>query len=306
MYFLITGQAPFADRSSTGKILAHAADPPRPVRDLRPEVPEAVASILDRLLAKRPEGRFASARDLIAALDTLADSTTSPPRRLVFRNLAIAAAVLLLAGGITFVALNREPSKTLTPNDPPQSGELQVSWHINHYRPKQREEDLEPLGRLGQAGSAAKQEDRLALVAQFSEPAYPYLLAINPDGSVALLVPDPKGAPLAAPVRQLRAPLENTKYYTLDDAGFQGLVLLVSAAPMPEFDNWRPKLDPKSWRQIKTELAWSFDGQRLVPMSAERIGVAEHGPKALADICRDLQSRLEKTSVRAAAFPVRP
>ena len=49
--------------------MAHAVSPVPPIRARRPDVPEALAAVLARLLAKEPAGRFADAR---AAADALA------------------------------------------------------------------------------------------------------------------------------------------------------------------------------------------------------------------------------------------
>jgi serine/threonine protein kinase len=318
-YFLLTGRAPFAGHSALSKLRAHALEAPPPLHQLRPEVPEAMVAIVDRLLCKRPEERIASARDFIAALDALPRQEDSQCAGDPARNLiplapgparrrflpAIAAVLALLVGGslIAMLILKREQP----PETPPGNAkDLQVSWHIEHYRPVAKNDDLLPLGAIGQPGSAPRQHDRVAVVAQFSEPSYPCLLAINPDGSLQLLHPEPGQNPQELkPVRDFRAPQEGSRYYTLDDARFQGLVLLASRQPLPDFDQWRPSLDPEAWKKIQTAVAWSFDGRDLGPIGTQRVGITEHGPKVLADLCRDLQSRTESVIVRAVAFPVR-
>jgi len=70
-YFLLAGQAPFAEYPGTEKLVAHLERPPRPVGELAPDVPKGVAAVVEQLLAKRPEDRFASPRELIAALDAV-------------------------------------------------------------------------------------------------------------------------------------------------------------------------------------------------------------------------------------------
>src|SRR5262249_43790104 len=70
-YKLLTGRPPFGTReypSALDKIRAHAGAPVPPVRELRPDVPEALALLLDRLLAKAPGQRPASAGEIAAAL----------------------------------------------------------------------------------------------------------------------------------------------------------------------------------------------------------------------------------------------
>ncbi|MBA4065561.1 MAG: hypothetical protein C0501_17970 [Isosphaera sp.] len=69
LYFLLTGAAPFARASSLiDKLLAHTEEPPPPVREVRPDVPEGLAALLWRLLAKNPDDRPAGAAEVAAAL----------------------------------------------------------------------------------------------------------------------------------------------------------------------------------------------------------------------------------------------
>jgi serine/threonine-protein kinase len=70
-YYLLTGIPPFPGGDITDKLTRHAQAPPPDVRDLRPDVPESVSRIMTRMMAKRPDDRFASFDDLIRALDSL-------------------------------------------------------------------------------------------------------------------------------------------------------------------------------------------------------------------------------------------
>src|SRR5207244_1778796 len=70
LYSLLAGSPPFADsRTYLQKIQAHCHSPVPPMRERRPEVPPALAAILDRLLAKPPEQRPASAAEAAAQLE---------------------------------------------------------------------------------------------------------------------------------------------------------------------------------------------------------------------------------------------
>jgi serine/threonine-protein kinase len=58
-YFLLSGQPPFAGPSLMQKLLQHQeAERPR-VQDARPDVPEAVDLVVQRMMASRPEDRYA-------------------------------------------------------------------------------------------------------------------------------------------------------------------------------------------------------------------------------------------------------
>ena len=71
LYYLLTGVPPYPGGDITDKLTRHAKAPPPDVRDLRPDVPEALAQIMLRMMAKRAEDRFDSYEALIAALDAV-------------------------------------------------------------------------------------------------------------------------------------------------------------------------------------------------------------------------------------------
>lgn len=79
-YTLLTGRPPFAGRLMLKKLMAHATEAPESVRAARPEIPEPVARIVARLLEKRPEDRYASARELVDALDEVAPGGSTRAR----------------------------------------------------------------------------------------------------------------------------------------------------------------------------------------------------------------------------------
>jgi hypothetical protein len=67
-YFLLTGQSPFAGRSPMRMLAAHLYEPPTPLRQHRPDIPEELQAIVLRCLAKEPAGRFPSTQSLENAL----------------------------------------------------------------------------------------------------------------------------------------------------------------------------------------------------------------------------------------------
>jgi serine/threonine protein kinase len=71
LYELLAGQAPFARpeyQSAFKKMKAHVEAPVPPIREARPDVPEQLASALERMLAKDRAGRFASPADVAMAM----------------------------------------------------------------------------------------------------------------------------------------------------------------------------------------------------------------------------------------------
>jgi formylglycine-generating enzyme required for sulfatase activity len=83
LYRLLTGELPFTAPDTLALLYALSNVAHRPVRELNPEVPEIVAEMVDRLMAKDPEDRPTSARLAAEALQAiereLAGKTTSAP-----------------------------------------------------------------------------------------------------------------------------------------------------------------------------------------------------------------------------------
>src|SRR5690606_20843501 len=71
LYQLLTGSLPFQANSMVNLMMKIATEAHPPILSLRPDLPVAVAPIIDRLLQKNAEGRYADgaevARDLRAA-----------------------------------------------------------------------------------------------------------------------------------------------------------------------------------------------------------------------------------------------
>jgi serine/threonine-protein kinase len=68
-HHLLTGQAPFARGSLTERLYAHLEAPPPNLQELNPAVSPGLAAILRRMLAKRPEDRFQTPQEMLAALE---------------------------------------------------------------------------------------------------------------------------------------------------------------------------------------------------------------------------------------------
>jgi tetratricopeptide (TPR) repeat protein/tRNA A-37 threonylcarbamoyl transferase component Bud32/TolB-like protein len=71
---LLAGEAVFAGRAPTAMLLAHLGEAPRDVREVRPDVPDALADLVAQCLAKLPAERPADAAALVRALDQAAVS----------------------------------------------------------------------------------------------------------------------------------------------------------------------------------------------------------------------------------------
>ena len=62
-YYLLTGHPPFPEGTLAQRLLSHQTKLPRPVQEIRPDIPPGLLAILDRMIAKNPDDRFQTARD---------------------------------------------------------------------------------------------------------------------------------------------------------------------------------------------------------------------------------------------------
>ena len=76
-YHMLTGEPPFKAVNTPAMLVKHVSEPPRPVRERRPDVPAYLAVAIDRALAKRPEDRWTDAAEFRDALD---GARTAPKR----------------------------------------------------------------------------------------------------------------------------------------------------------------------------------------------------------------------------------
>jgi serine/threonine protein kinase len=75
-YFLLTGNSPFeTEDHAYQKLLKHLAQRPKAIRELRPQVPAALATLVEKMMAKNPWERF---QHPDAVVDALAAWTSTP------------------------------------------------------------------------------------------------------------------------------------------------------------------------------------------------------------------------------------
>lgn len=123
LYEMLTGGRPFSKESTPLTLAAIAGEDPEPLAARRPDLAPPVIWVVERCLAKEPEGRYAATADLafdLGALrhhvDELASWTASgaaAPRRSRRWPLMSAAAVLALAAATVLWQGTRSPSATV-------------------------------------------------------------------------------------------------------------------------------------------------------------------------------------------------
>ncbi|PYQ11760.1 MAG: hypothetical protein DMF80_20775, partial [Acidobacteria bacterium] len=78
-YEMLTGRRAFARPTAVETLSAIIREEPIPLSSLRPGIPEPLQRLIATCLAKRPEDRFASTRELAAALESLVTAASAAP-----------------------------------------------------------------------------------------------------------------------------------------------------------------------------------------------------------------------------------
>jgi len=78
-YYLLAGNQPFPEGSIPQKLIWHRSREPRSIRSIRPEVPDGIAAIVAKMMAKKPEDRYAIPADVMNALSVWVSSPIAPP-----------------------------------------------------------------------------------------------------------------------------------------------------------------------------------------------------------------------------------
>jgi len=99
LYFLLTGSPPFGEGTVAKKLLWHQTRPPRPVKLLRPEVPETLAQVVHKMLAKKPAERYQLPSDIVKALIPWTKNPIAPPSAEELPRLSPAAGGMVSTDG---------------------------------------------------------------------------------------------------------------------------------------------------------------------------------------------------------------
>jgi serine/threonine protein kinase/tetratricopeptide (TPR) repeat protein len=184
LYEMTVGQPPFSGETSTGFISSILQSSPRPVTDLRTDVPFGLQEILDSCLAKNPHDRYASAHDLLEAIEELRHEITLGQNAITtgrvvqdsvavlpFTNMSADPENEFFADGITEEIINALA----------QIEQLHVAARSSAFSFKGKQTDLRIIGerlkvRSVLTGSVRRSEGRLRITAQLQNVADGYQL----------------------------------------------------------------------------------------------------------------------------------
>jgi hypothetical protein len=92
LYELLTGTQPFTAETFSELVVKVNIDPPTPLRQYRPDISEEFAAALEKAYARKPDDRYQTIQEMVAALGTFADASTAKAVRTV-QGITIAGTV---------------------------------------------------------------------------------------------------------------------------------------------------------------------------------------------------------------------
>jgi hypothetical protein len=347
LFFLLAGRPPFAHhRTMMDKLVAHRLERPPNLRALRPDLPNGLVRVVERMLAKAPGERFAEPRAVAEALAPLAaeadlaglvrsaagrpdapDVRASVPaaptgwsrRRRLAAALAVAAAVAAVVLVVLALQGRPRPADRSVPsaNLPDDStGHPAAPLTVKALRVSHAADQgavAVARGDIGMRSFATRYGDEVRVTAELSEPASSFLLALNPNGEVQLCWPADDQTP---PGKRQRLEFPGAaKAFRLDDekrGGLQAFVLVASRRALPAYAAWRAGAPPLPWAYLPAPagVVWRGDGESLDPVLADgedRGTVQERkGIAPLAEVAGRLRAADDVEAVAVVAFPVLP
>ncbi|MBY0231317.1 MAG: serine/threonine protein kinase [Gemmataceae bacterium] len=181
-YHLLSGQPPFRGESAFEVALAHVQKQPAPLSSLRPDLPEGLAALVHKMMAKRPDDRPQTGKEILRDLaklretmsgtthavektvvpapasdpsQTLAAAPPAPPGRGWGMTLGIAAVLVAAMGGAAVAWRQRTMAGPLPHGQEIAPGDAAAMERIP--RPSTREKELRASAELflGKAAPAS-------------------------------------------------------------------------------------------------------------------------------------------------------
>ncbi len=126
-YHMLAGQPPFRGSTAFEVALQHVRAEPTPLRSIRPDLPEALCAVVHKMMAKAPDQRYQTGRDLLRDVVRLREGLSGAT-----------GAVAIGAGAVTMVspglaplsgtALTPASVPTVAPITPPPAARTRAGW----------------------------------------------------------------------------------------------------------------------------------------------------------------------------------
>lgn len=217
LYYLVTGSYPIQGDSLTVIRQLHKRGGARkPLRDVRPDLPDRFIRVVERALSEEPQRRFYTAGDLETALAQVlqpaAEVSPSPPEvpapspspspspklkvlLAAFALLVLAVAAFTVAQlrtsstvlGQSPVVATPAPEVTTVSTGPPSNGAPAGEYRIDAAFYREKSGSIERL----KPGTKVAPNEALSLQVELSAPAYVYVVNEDESGESYLLFPLP-------------------------------------------------------------------------------------------------------------------
>ncbi|QJW95896.1 serine/threonine-protein kinase [Frigoriglobus tundricola] len=96
-YHLLAGEPPFRGASAFDVALKHVQEQPRPLSDLRPDLPPDLCAMIHKMMAKGPDDRYQSARDVLRELVKMREAAVATTGVLATTHAGTGGGALLAA-----------------------------------------------------------------------------------------------------------------------------------------------------------------------------------------------------------------
>ncbi len=274
-YQMLIGNTPYQATTPAKVMMMHILEPVPHLVDVRPELPPTLALWLEKVLAKDPDDRFATASEMVAALEDAMRGKTHP---------TMVAPTVRSSGGDT-------PAATTVPRMRANSAADVSTVPGAAARPRR----LGPLAIggalvliavLGLGALVAILQNRPPLVqltpsatSGLTSPAPTTALAVAATPTVEAFVPPSPSVPTASPTATpltLTATPEPTATVSVALIGGADKIAFIN-----DNDIWLMNVDGSDLRQFtndgaeKYDLAWLPDGSGLTYISGKCIWIAE-------------------------------
>ena len=293
LYYLVSGAYPVPGTTRT-EVGRHHQEPHerKPLRDVRPDLPDAFIRVVERALAQRPRDRYQSAGEFEAALVGTLPAPAPLPQRspwISWRIVVVAASVILavsLGVGAFYRSSRSTPaaqqatieaaSPSLTVADAPGTYRINAAFFREQNGADVRVDE----------GSRLALMDKLSLEVSVSKPVHMYVVSEDDRGESYLLFPLPDQIPtnpLPAGRHRLPGMFEGSKLFweVTSTGGREHFVVIASLAPSPTFEKMFAMLPRPTFNRPVA---------RLTP---DNLGVLRSvGGLALATPSRDAQLRM--------------
>jgi serine/threonine protein kinase len=173
LYHCLAGQPPFPDTSLIKQVIRHATEPPRPVKELNPAVPDGLQQILNWMLAKDPAQRYPTPDRAAQALRVFLAAGAEPKAP---------EADAKMRSYLTWLELENRKAEPTQPPAGPAAGAKPPSGMVPAVKA--------PKGASGKRRSRKHKHHRAAPPAAAVPTALPVATPVNPAAPTAQVVAD--------------------------------------------------------------------------------------------------------------------